>query len=114
MSRIDKVHLHVTRYSRARQELWLDFIKEDEFLYFKYRDDYTADMRLSTQGYEPTMLLIHECAPKKPLRPGSILIFDMDGFMKITNERDSNDDCPATVFLEIKDGKDLAELIDKS
>lgn len=117
MIRIEKVHLYVEKYDRTRQELLLDFVKEDEFIYFKYRGDYTADMHLSAHEYEPTMLLIHGCTPKKTLRNGSVLILNMDSLMKMNYEQDSNFDMysfdrPATVFLEIPDGEYMAELID--
>lgn len=118
MIRIEKVHLYVEKYDRTRQELLLDFVKEDEFIYFKFRGDYTVNMHLSADEYEPTMLLIHGCAPKKTtLYHGSVLILNMDSLMKMNNERDSNInqysfDRPATVFLEIQDGEYLAELID--
>lgn len=119
MTRIEKVHLYVEKYDRTRQELLLDFVKEDEFIYFKYHGDYTVNMHLSADEYEPTMLLIHGCAPKKTLHHGSVLILNMDSLMKMNNERDSNSnqysfDRPATVFLEIQDGEYLAELIDDS
>jgi len=80
MTRIEKVHLYVEKYDRIRQELLLDFVKEDEFIYFKYHGDYTVNMQLSADEYEPTMLLIHGCAPKKTLHHGSVLILNMDMF----------------------------------
>lgn len=117
MIRIEKVHLYVEKYDRIRQELLLDFVKEDEFFYFKYRGDYTPDMHLSAREYEPTMLLVHGCAPKKTLRHGAMLTLDMTCFMEMHNERDTDFinnyiDPPATAFLEIQDGAYLAALID--
>ena len=119
MKRIEKVHLYVEKYNRLKQELLLDFVKEDEFLYFKNYGDYMPDMHLSMYEYEPTMLLVYECSPKRELKHGAILTLDMAEFMKMRNERDislfnETVDLPATVFLEIKNGASFAELIDNA
>lgn len=115
MIQFEKAHLYVEKYSRAGQELLLDFVREDEFIYFKNRGDYTTGMHLSE--YEPTMILVYGCSPKKSLRDGAILTLDMNRLIGMHNEWDfaSNNnafDHPATVFLEIQDGASFSKLID--
>lgn len=122
MIKKEKAHFYVEKYDRFRQELLLDFVREDEFLYFRNHGDYTPDMHLSDGKYEPTMLLVYGCSPQKTLRRGAILTLDMDCLMEMRNESnnvsennnlsDDNDKHPATVFLEIFDGARFANLID--
>lgn len=119
MNEIKKVHLYVESYNRQKQELLLDFVREDEFLYFRNRGDYLPSMHLTGGDYQPTMLLVYKCAPKRTIWHGALLTLDMNLFMElrersISNISNQNVEYPATVFLEIQDGERLANLIDDS
>ena len=116
MINIEKVHLYVEKFDRLRQELLLDFVREDEFVYFKNRGDYTPEMHLSEE-YEPTMLLFYGCSPKKTLWHGAILTLDMNRLIEMYSKKnlELNENAferSATIFLEILDGTYLADLID--
>lgn len=89
MIKKEKAHFYVEKYDRFRQELLLDFVREDEFLYFRNHGDYTPDMHLSDGKYEPTMLLVYGCSPQKTLRRGAILTLDMDCLMEMRNDTNS-------------------------
>lgn len=116
MNEMKKVHLYVVKYNRYRQELLLDFVREDEFLYFMNRGDYTPEIRLSKDSFQPTMILVHGCAPRRTVRQGAILTLDMGSFLEMNYSQESNAknrfENPTTVFLEIQDGTYLAGLID--
>ena len=71
MTTIETAHLFVEKYSKSNHEILLDFVREDEFIYFKQNTDYLDNMHLS--HYEPTMLLIHNCNPSQKIREGSML-----------------------------------------
>ena len=116
MRKIEKVHLYVEKYDRYKQELLLDFICEDEFFYFKNRGDYVSKTHRFGNDYEPTMLLIYGCFPKKTPRNGSVLSLNMNSLLEIYHERDLNTthEHPATVFMEIQNGEYFANLIDSS
>lgn len=117
---IQKAHLYIEKYSRYEQELLLDFVKEDEFLYFRNRGDYAPYMHLSEKRYEPTMLLIHGCVPMRKMSEGAMLTVNMDRLLSWRNEIRGYDyylegqdpDRPAVVYLETNDGEGFAELID--
>ena len=110
---IEKAHLYVEKYSRTEREMLLDFVREDEFIYFRNRGDYAIGMRLPENQYEPTMLLLHNCA-SMPIREGAILTVDMEKLLELReNYNDGNqaNERPATVFLEISDGASFTDLI---
>lgn len=117
---IEKAHLYVEKYSKIQQEILLDFVREDEFFYFKYYGDYTENMHLSARQYEPTMLLIHGCVPMRKIHEGAMLTVNMDKLLALRREmRHSennveyrNQNLPAVVYLEIGNGESFAELID--
>lgn len=116
MINIEKVHLYVEKFDRLRQKLLLDFVWEDEFVYFKNRGDYTPEMHLSEE-YEPTMLLFYGCSPKKTLWHGAILTLDMNRLIEMYSKKDLelNENAferSATIFFEILDGTYLVDLID--
>lgn len=117
---IEKVHLYVEKYNRNEKELWLDFIQEDEFFYFREMGDYTSSMHLSTPLYNPSMLLVHNCFPMKRLHEGMIITIHMSNLMKFRmqhteiSEEDGQQVShrPALVFLEIDNGNLFAQMID--
>lgn len=113
--RMEQAHLYVEKYSRREGELLLDFVREEEFLFFKYYGDLVPSARLAEGQYEPTMLLCVG-APDLEVREGDIIIVDMDRLLALRRvEREFVDrqeaDAPATVFLEIRDAARLAELL---
>lgn len=117
--KIEKAHLYVEKYSKLHQELLLDFILENEFIYFQNNGDYLERMHLEKGQYEPTMLLLHGCAPARKLREGAVLTVDMDKLLTLRSAlRNSAHDTafqqsyPATVYLEVDDGAEFAQLID--
>lgn len=115
---LENVYLYVEQYNRKNRELVLDFLRENEFLYFKNRRAYEENMSIFNGGYEPTMLLVHECRLKHHLKAGTIVVLPMDFLMAVREENqislnDENDDRPGTVFLEILDGSAFAALIDE-
>lgn len=120
MTTIETAHLFVEKYSKANQEILLDFVREDEFIYFKQNADYLDTMHLSY--YEPTMLLIHNCNPSKKIREGSLLTVRMDKLLSLNREQISfenyinqrQEGLPAVVFLEIHNGEAFADLIDST
>ena len=117
---IEKAHLYVEKYSKIQQEILLDFVREDEFLYFKNYGDYTENMHLSESGYEPTMLLLHGCVPMRKLYEGAMITVNMDKLLTLRREmrdfrynvEDRNQNQPAVVYFEVSDGEGFAELID--
>lgn len=117
MTKIKKAHLYVEKYNFSNKELLLDFMDEREFLYFKCGGDYTDNMHLSANNYEPTMLLIYNCAPKKALYPGMTLTLNMETLLKIRGilglyPTEDIYELPATVLFEIQSGQYFASLID--
>ena len=114
---IEKARLYVEKYNRNSQELLLDFVLEEEFLYFKNYGDYSTSMRLK-ESYEPTMLLVHNFPSIKAIHEGAILTLDMKRLIEFRryNISDNNNvsSLSATVFLEIQDGLHLAQLINES
>ena len=117
---IEKAHLYVEKYSKIQQEILLDFVREDEFLYFKNYGDYTENMHLSESGYEPTMLLLHGCVPMRKLYEGAMITVNMDKLLTLRREmrdfrynvEDRNQNQPAVVYFEVSDGEGFAELIE--
>lgn len=118
--RIELAHLYVEKYSRYSHELILDFIKEDEFIFFRNRGDYTPEMHLPKDRFVPTMLLIHDCVPVRKIREGMMLVVDMDDLIKLASMgwRTDNDDWESIqyragmVYGEIDNGTNIARLID--
>lgn len=118
--RIEFAHLYVEKYSRYSRELILDFIKEDEFLFFRNRGDYTPEMHLLIGEFEPTMLLIHECGPTRKIKEGMMLVVCMDQLIRLVNTAhrvDENNQETAQyrarmVYGEIDNGVDFEKLID--
>ena len=105
---IEKAHLYVEKYSKIQQEILLDFVREDEFLYFKNYGDYTENMHLSESGYEPTMLLLHGCVPMRKLYEGAMITVNMDKLLTLRREmrdfrynvEDRNQNQPAWYILK--------------
>lgn len=119
--RIEKARLYIEKYSKQSHELFLDFVREDEFIFFRNQGDYTPEMRLQTDRFEPTMLLIHDCMPSKRIHEGDLLTVNMDGLIKLARavrkgEREDQDalqDRAAMICLEVNDGSEFAKLIDQ-
>lgn len=112
-----KVHLLVEKYNQKRQELLLDFVREDEFIYFRQNGDYLPTMHLSTKQYEPSMVMVYGCAPERKIWEGSIITLGMNRFMEFraSEKSEGNDEFvgkAATVFLEVQNGEKFASLID--
>lgn len=120
MMRIEFAHLYVEKYSRHSRELILDFIQEAEFIFFRNHGDYLPEMHLSTERFEPTMLLIHDCVPARRIKEGTMLIVSMDALMRLSHAawRANNDYKESIqyqsgmVYEEIYNGADFAALID--
>lgn len=114
--RIEKAHLYVEKYSRRDQEMLLDFVREDEFLYFRNYGDYVSSMKLS-EHYEPTMLLLYGCMPKRRIREGDIITTDMDRLLTLRREEGApssnrSAELPASVCFEFQNGAHFANLFD--
>lgn len=115
--RIKKAHLYVEKYSRRNQEMLLDFVREDEFLCFRYNGDYVSSMKLPEREYKPTMLLLYNCTPEQMIHEGNIITVDMDKLLMLRREgKESfdgqNPDLPATVCFEVQYSAPFAELFD--
>lgn len=119
MAYLEKAHLYIEKYNRATRELLLDFVKEDEFRCFTSFGEAPSNMHFSVECYEPTMLLIHDCAPKRTIPQKSIITVEMDQLIAVCNERrltldNQMQELPATVFLEILDGSEFAALLENT
>ena len=113
--------MYVEKYSRLKNEVWLDFVHENEFLYCRSNGDYLPSMHLSPGQYEPTMIRIKNCILPKRVKEGSLLTVDINELIQIkvnareTGQRnvDQEPELPAMVFVEIDDGIRFAELLKK-
>lgn len=76
MNLIKKANFYVERYSVSEGELILDFIFENEFIFFRNRGDYTNTMQL--YQYEPSMILVHNIKLDIPVHEGDIISVDME------------------------------------
>lgn len=117
MQYIEKVHFYVEKYDRFRGELLLDFVREDEFIFFRNRGDYAPSMHLTGGIYEPTMILVYGCFPKRTIWHGAMMTMDMNSLLKMSKAGNFYLDNrlperPSTVFLEIQNGAEFADLID--
>ncbi len=119
------VHLYVEKYNRSTQEMLLDFIVEKEFIDFRNHVDYPESKRnhettiLTKQDYEPTMLFIRGCSPKRKIWRGSMITLDMEQLLKLHFQTESasynlNQKPSAVIFCEILNGDEFAALIDAS
>lgn len=108
MERIIYAHLYIEKYIKSEKNLLVDFIKEDEFIFFKNNGDYIEGMHLS-KNYEPTMLLFHSFIPDRNIRKGDLITIQMEKLLQIRKEQFSNEyiindkenqNIPATVFME--------------
>ena len=117
--RIEFAHLYVEKYRRNSNELIVDFIKEDEFIFFRNRGDYTPEMHLSVKKFEPTMMLIHDCVPRHRIKEGMMLAVRMDELIELAriDQRFDYYEEPTQYrammfFCVIDNGTDFAALID--
>lgn len=118
---INEAHLYVEKYSRVYHEILLDFVQENEFIYFRNNGDYTENMQLNREQYQPTMILIHNCIPNRRIHEGALLTVSMDSLLElqrnsenssIYSQDEPNQAQPAAVYLEIWQGDRFARLID--
>lgn len=120
---IEKAHLYVEKYNKAGREILLDFIRENEFLYFRNNGDYLENMHLPEFQYEPTMMLIHGFVSGKKIREGTVLTIDMEEMIEwrraVEDSRDlrgaysdQESGRPASVFWEVDDGTGFARLLE--
>ena len=118
--RIERAHLYIEKYSKQSHELLLDFVREDEFIFFRNRGDYTPNMHLQMNQFEPTMLLIHDCVPTQKMQEGNMLTVAMDKLIELASavwfadydSQESIQSRAAMLFLEVDDGSEFAKLID--
>lgn len=120
--RIERAHLYVEKYSRYSHELILDFTQEDEFIFFRNQGDYTPEMHLPRNRFEPTILIVHDCAPTHKIREGMILVVGMDELIGLASairhsnfsDQDVVQSRARMIFGEIDNGTDFAKLIDNA
>lgn len=113
-----KVSLYIEKYSRRAQELLLDFVIEDEFRQFRSFVRNMVNFQSDENQYDPSMLLIHECNPKRRLQEGSVLIVSLDKLLEAVGNPDMMDTNMQgsahliMAFMEIHRGAEVAALID--
>lgn len=111
MIKFKEAHLFVEKYTNGY--LLVDFVKESEFIYFRYNGDYVESMTLG-QEYVPTMLLFTN-VDALPLKEGNLFTIPMKLLIDIKND-DQNQPytdeqtMPINIFMIISSKELIKEL----
>lgn len=104
---MEKANLYVEKC--ANGELLLDFINEDEFLYFKAWGDYLPQEHMA--HYQPSQLLLHN-AYNFRAKEGSVLKFSMKDLWRLRQiSNNSNDVSYSNIYLELDCDDDTIDLL---
>lgn len=112
MIQMEYANLYVEKYDG--KNLLVDFVQEDEFIYFRNNGDYIPSIKLIE--YEPTQILFRDISGLK-LQDGDIILFPMKVLRRIQEEQfydDRTRERYATIGFEVKNGVEYFAVFQES